>query len=166
MNNTELLRKGLAVMAIAGLAWATPSMAQSQKAQPNWTPSTSDKPSSMPSTPSTSDRSGSMPSSSDQSGTNPSSPSTSGQYGTSSPSTSGSTSSSGSLAGDVKDVRGQIQRVEGNTITLADGTELQLPDNIQVQRDELKAGASVKASYEERAGQKFVTSIEVGPSTR
>jgi hypothetical protein len=68
------------------------------------------------------------------------------------------------LAGDNKQVEGTIQKVTGDTITLADGTELTLPRNLTFQRDELKPGASVKASYEEKSGQKMVTSIQVGPS--
>jgi hypothetical protein len=66
--------------------------------------------------------------------------------------------------GGAKQVEGTIQKLAGNTLTLSDGTELMLPSSLQVQRDDLKAGASVKASYEDKGGQKVVTSIQVQPA--
>jgi hypothetical protein len=55
--------------------------------------------------------------------------------------------------------------VTGDTVTLADGTALTIPTNLtSVRRSDLKPGASVKASYEDKSGQKVVTSIEVEPS--
>jgi len=66
------------------------------------------------------------------------------------------------LSGDVKQVEGTIQKVSGATLTLADGTQLTLPSSLSIRRDELKPGAAVKASYEEKSGQKMVTAIEVG----
>lgn len=58
-------------------------------------------------------------------------------------------------------IEGKIQNVMGSKITLGDGTELTIPAGLKVQRSDLKAGASVKASYEEKGGQKVVTSITV-----
>lgn len=62
---------------------------------------------------------------------------------------------------EAKHVEGKIQQVSGNTLTLTDGTVFTIPASVKVQRSELKPGASVKASYEEKAGQKIVTSLEV-----
>lgn len=61
------------------------------------------------------------------------------------------------------EVEGKIQSVDpsGRMVTLEDGTQLTIPDNVQVQRDALKEGAMVKASFEEKNGQKIVTNIEV-----
>jgi Protein of unknown function (DUF1344) len=67
------------------------------------------------------------------------------------------------MTGNAKRVEGKIQEVTGNTVTLADGTKLTIPANQSVQRDDLKPGASVKASFEEKGGQKVVTSIQVEP---
>lgn len=61
----------------------------------------------------------------------------------------------------AKHVEGKIQQVSGNTLTLTDGTVFSIPATVKVQRSELKPGASVKASYEEKAGQKVVTSLEI-----
>ena len=46
-------------------------------------------------------------------------------------------------------------------VTLDDGTKLMIPPALNVQRGALKEGAIVKARYEERGGQKVVTSLEV-----
>lgn len=64
-------------------------------------------------------------------------------------------------SGGAKHVEGKIQKVSGNTVTLTDGTVFTIPASVKIQRSELKPGASVKASYEEKAGQKVVTSLEV-----
>jgi hypothetical protein len=49
-------------------------------------------------------------------------------------------------------------------LTLEDGTQLTIPPTVNVPRGALKEGAIVKASFEERGGQKIVTSLEVrGP---
>ncbi len=63
----------------------------------------------------------------------------------------------------VKEVEGNITSmdVSRTTITIDDGTQLIIPDSLRAARDVLKEGARVKASYEEQAGQKFVTSIKV-----
>ena len=61
-------------------------------------------------------------------------------------------------------VEGKIANVSGAKLTLADGTELVIPSDVRVQRADLKPGATVKASFEERGGQKVVTNIAVEPA--
>ncbi len=46
-------------------------------------------------------------------------------------------------------------------LTLQDGTQLTIPPSLNIPKDTLKEGAIVKASFEERSGQKVVTSLEV-----
>lgn len=47
-------------------------------------------------------------------------------------------------------------------MTLEDGTELMLSASLMAKhREALKEGAMVKASFEEKGGQKLVTNIEV-----
>jgi len=58
-------------------------------------------------------------------------------------------------------VEGKIAKVSGAKVTLADGTELMIPSGVKVQRADLKPGATVKASFEVRDGQKIVTTIVV-----
>ena len=62
------------------------------------------------------------------------------------------------VAGDVS---GKIQSVDSSerAIVLEDGTRLWIAEGLPI--DNLKEGAQVKASYEERDGKKVVTSIEV-----
>jgi len=69
----------------------------------------------------------------------------------------------GVLAQQAGEVEGKIQSVDpsGRVVTLEDGTQLTIPDNVRVQRDALKEGAMVKASFEEKNGQKIVINIEV-----
>ncbi len=60
---------------------------------------------------------------------------------------------------------GKIKSVDasGRMLTLEDGTMLTIPSSAQVQQEALREGAIVKASFEEKDGQKVVTSIEVQP---
>ena len=58
-------------------------------------------------------------------------------------------------------MEGKIAKVSGAKVTLADGTELMIPSGVKVQRAHLKPGATVKASFEVRDGQKIVTTIVV-----
>jgi len=52
----------------------------------------------------------------------------------------------------------------GLMLTLQDGTQLTIPPSLNIPKDTLKEGAIVKASFEERSGQKVVTALEVkGP---
>ncbi len=66
--------------------------------------------------------------------------------------------------GSAMEVEGKIKAVTGNKVTLDDGTQLEIPATVKVNKSELKPGAMVKASYEEKGGKKIVTSLEVkGP---
>ena len=91
-------------------------------------------------------------------------PSTSPRSGSSSqtyPTTPGSSSGTSDRSGATQQVQGRIQSVNANTVTLTDGTVLVIPSSVQVERSELKPGANVSASYEDRGGQKVVTIIEI-----
>jgi hypothetical protein len=46
-------------------------------------------------------------------------------------------------------------------VLLEGGTRLVIPDSVKVDRGALKAGATVKASVENKGGQKVVTAIQV-----
>ena len=64
----------------------------------------------------------------------------------------------GAWAGEIE---GKIQRVDtaDRMFVLEDGTQLWVAEGLSMET--LKAGASVKASYEERDGKKVATSVEV-----
>jgi len=64
------------------------------------------------------------------------------------------------------EVQGKIKSVDasGRMVTLDDGTQLTLPPTLTVEKQSLKPGASVKASYEEKDGQKIATSFMVMPA--
>ncbi|RPH82435.1 MAG: DUF1344 domain-containing protein [Candidatus Rokuibacteriota bacterium] len=66
-----------------------------------------------------------------------------------------------SMAAWAGEVSGKIQAVDSaeRAITLEDGTKLWLAEGISL--DNLREGAKVKASYEERDGKNVVTSIDV-----
>ena len=68
-----------------------------------------------------------------------------------------------SQGGGVKQIEGAIKSVDptGRMLTLDDGTELTIPPTVSVPKADLKEGAVVKASFEERGGQKVVTSLQV-----
>ena len=63
----------------------------------------------------------------------------------------------------MQQVEGKIKSLDpsGRMLTLEDGTQLTIPPSVNVPRGTLKEGAIVKASFEERSGQKVVTSLEV-----
>jgi hypothetical protein len=63
----------------------------------------------------------------------------------------------------AKTIQGKVQAVDpgGKSVTLDDGTKLMIPDSVQYSKADLKAGAAVKASYEEKDGQKILTNLEV-----
>jgi hypothetical protein len=58
---------------------------------------------------------------------------------------------------------GTIKSVDpaGRTVLLADGTRLMIPESVSVNPADLKPGATVKASVEEKGGQKVVTAIQI-----
>jgi uncharacterized protein DUF1344 len=64
------------------------------------------------------------------------------------------------------DVEGQIKSVDtsGRVVTLEDGTMLTIPPTARVDKNALKPGATVKASFEEKGGEKVVTAIQVTPA--
>jgi hypothetical protein len=64
------------------------------------------------------------------------------------------------------EVQGKIKSVDqnGKMVTLDDGTRLAIPPTLTVEKRALQPGANVKASYEERDGQKVATALTVMPS--
>jgi hypothetical protein len=60
------------------------------------------------------------------------------------------------------EVEGRIKGLDPyrRMLTLEDGTQLTIPPSVRLPED-VKEGTIVKASFEERAGQKVVTSLEV-----
>jgi Cu/Ag efflux protein CusF len=66
-------------------------------------------------------------------------------------------------AGAAKTVQGKVMAVDpsGKSITLDDGTKLTIPESVKFSRADLKPGAAVKAAYEEKDGQKILTSLEI-----
>ena len=64
------------------------------------------------------------------------------------------------------DVSGKIKSVDptGKMVTLDDGTQLTIPPTLTVEKQALKPGANVKASYEEKDGHKVATSFMVMPA--
>ena len=70
----------------------------------------------------------------------------------------------GRMAGaQAADITGKVQAVDpaGKSVTLDNGTTLMIPATAKVDRKALAPGAEVKASYEEKGGQKVATSIQV-----
>ena len=67
-------------------------------------------------------------------------------------------------AADV--VEGKIKSVDpsGKMVTLDDGTKLTIPPTLTIEKKALQPGTNVKASYEEKSGQKVATSLIVIPS--
>ncbi len=69
-------------------------------------------------------------------------------------------------AAKPQQVEGKIKSVDptGRMVELEDGTKLTIPPALNVPRESLKEGAILKASFEERAGQKVAISVQVQPS--
>lgn len=59
-----------------------------------------------------------------------------------------------------REVEGRVRDVKGEQVTLSDGTLLTVPKS-QAQKDELKPGSLIKATYQERDGRKIVTSLRI-----
>jgi hypothetical protein len=59
------------------------------------------------------------------------------------------------------EVSGKVQKVEpaDRMIVLEDGTQLWIAEGLSM--DNVKEGATVKASYEEKDGKKVISSLEV-----
>ena len=66
-------------------------------------------------------------------------------------------------AGTEKSIDGTVKSLDasGKMLTLQDGTQLMIPADVKISRTELKAGATVRVSYEEKGGQKVVKHLEV-----
>jgi Cu/Ag efflux protein CusF len=66
-------------------------------------------------------------------------------------------------AAPAKEVEGKIKSMDRSRtkVTLEDGTTLTIPSSLKAARGALTKGARVKATYEEKGGQKVVTSLEV-----
>ena len=62
-----------------------------------------------------------------------------------------------------QDLEGRIRDVGNERITLDDGTVLFIPKGMTKQSD-LKVGATVKAKYQDRNGQKVATALQVNPA--
>jgi Cu/Ag efflux protein CusF len=62
------------------------------------------------------------------------------------------------------EVQGKVKSWDSaaGTVTLEDGTTLSVPASIK-ERADIKEGAMVKASFEEKDGKKVDSKIEVGP---
>ena len=63
------------------------------------------------------------------------------------------------------DVEGKIKSVDasGKMVTLDNGTKLTIPPSLTIEKKVLKPGSNVKATYEEKDGQKVATSFMVMP---
>ena len=61
------------------------------------------------------------------------------------------------------EISGKVQAVDpaGKSITLDNGTTLMIPASAKVDKKALAPGAAVKASYDEKNGQKIVNSLQV-----
>jgi hypothetical protein len=61
------------------------------------------------------------------------------------------------------EAQGKIKTVDpaGRIVTLEDGTQLTIPATVRLGRTALMPGAEVKASYEEKNGEKVVRIIDV-----
>jgi Cu/Ag efflux protein CusF len=70
-----------------------------------------------------------------------------------------------SVAWAAQTIEGKIMSVDpyGKRVTLYDGTTLAIPAGVNVHRDALKEGVTVRATFEQNGGQNIVTSILVHP---
>ena len=62
------------------------------------------------------------------------------------------------------DVQGKVKSFAGNMVTLDDGTQIVIPPTLTVEKQALQPGANVKASYDEKDGQKVAKSLTVMPA--
>ena len=58
------------------------------------------------------------------------------------------------------EVEGRVRDVRGEQVTLSDGTLLTVPKS-QAQKEEIKPGSMIRATYQERDGKKIVTSLRI-----
>ena len=66
----------------------------------------------------------------------------------------------------AEDIQGKLKSVDANgrVLTLDDGTRLTVPPQMKIDRSGLQPGAQVKASYEDRSGEKVITDLQVMPA--
>jgi hypothetical protein len=68
-----------------------------------------------------------------------------------------------------QEIAGKVRLLDesGRKLTLQDGTVLILPSDLPIDRSRLRPGAVVKVGYDEMAGEKIVTGLDVeGPPSR
>jgi hypothetical protein len=65
------------------------------------------------------------------------------------------------IEGKIKSIAPVAKDATMRMVTLEDGTKLALPKDLKPKKGTLKQGATVKATYQEKDGQKVVTMIEV-----
>lgn len=60
-------------------------------------------------------------------------------------------------------IEGKIKTVSmnGAMVTLEDGTKLTIPKSVMVPKGQLKPGAMISAEYQDKAGKKVATSVEI-----
>jgi len=63
-------------------------------------------------------------------------------------------------------IEGKIKSLDksGESVTLEDGTTLTIPDSLKAARAILKEGAMLRATYQEKRGEKVATSLDVQPT--
>jgi len=66
------------------------------------------------------------------------------------------------------DVHGKVKSIDasGRVLTLEDGTQLTIPPAMKASSRAVTPGAEVKASYDEKSGEKVLTAIEVQPAAK
>jgi len=66
------------------------------------------------------------------------------------------------------DVHGKVKSIDpaGRVITLEDGTQLMVPPAMKASSKAVTPGAEVKASYDDKNGEKVLTAIEVQPAAK
>jgi Cu/Ag efflux protein CusF len=69
-----------------------------------------------------------------------------------------------SVAWAAGEVQGKVKSWDSaaGTVTLEDGTMLSVPESVK-ERADIKEGATVKASYDEKDGKKVVSTMQVTP---
>ena len=67
----------------------------------------------------------------------------------------------------TKTIHGTIKSVDPSkkSITMDDGTKLMIAPSASAEAETLKPGAKISAKYEEKGGEKIVTSMQVEPAS-
>jgi hypothetical protein len=75
----------------------------------------------------------------------------------------GTSGAQGSQSSSTRqEVTGTIKSIDQDKLVLEDGTEFMLPASASIDRSGLREGSKVRVSYEDRGGEKVVTSVEEG----